>query len=49
MLSTKALIGYHFVEQAALVAQISPQIVDSLTNLKTRYNYTKIILEDMNN
>lgn len=38
-----------FFEQIALVAQAWPQIVDSLVDLKTRYNSTKSLFEDTNN
>ncbi len=38
-----------FFEKVALVAQTWPQTVDILTNLKTKYNYSKSMLKDTNN
>jgi hypothetical protein len=36
-------------EQVALVAQTWPSRVNSLANLRTRYNYVESILKDTNN
>jgi hypothetical protein len=38
-----------FFEQGALVAQTLPQTIDSLANLRTKYNYVERLLEDTNN
>jgi hypothetical protein len=38
-----------FFEQAALVAQIWLQTIDSLIDLKTKYNTAENLLKDTNN